>query len=437
MLYFSIINLIIISLILFSQKSRDFFSPLYIFYYWIVGYFCVHPFVMNLMYGVVYNNLTHYFITLSLMIFVLSYYLMLKFNFDILPNKNFKLSDKASNDNTFVLNRFVLLFCFGLLLYYYLLVITGNATIISAFYDPKAFRYAISNGGNAAVFTVMAKLIFTLPFIYITYLQCINKNVTKTHYVFFIFILIVLALPLGSKGILLSIFINFILIYNYFVKKLSLYNLFFVSLLGFFAFIYLQFSDIVSKNNETLSFIEMLVLAVEKIELKNFIGFVVSRLDLMRNFDFFVNEYVLSNKDDNSFLFSFYSLPQQYIPRSLYADKLYMFSPHMTKTLMPEVFADGVTYDFGSIAESIYNFGVSFFFISSIVAAFSLVFVNKMYFNNNALIGFGFIYMFFARYPISLMSSGFISTSVVVTLPIQIFLAVIIYFVLFKLRFKV
>lgn len=47
----------------------------------------------------------------------------------------------------------------------------------------------------------------------------------------------------------------------------------------------------------------------------------------------------------------------QFVPRRLYQEKPYYFSTEMTRTYIPSAFDNGINFDFGGIAESIYNFG--------------------------------------------------------------------------------
>lgn len=392
-----------------SQGRLDFFSPISIFCYWGVGQYALSPIFSSYFLGYQFNEYTIALVFFSMFSVFFSYSLTR-------PGK-FSVSIPRLLPRKVVSKRvFFLVMSGASLLNFYIYRFYGGFSL-DIFSRGHEFRFFLSNDGRALVYFYIVKSLFVLPFIYFSFLLYSGFKLRFVHFVYFPAALI-MSLILGSKGIFLGVLLNGILLYNFHCTRLSVFSVvvfslgLLVTLLGFY--------HLTGLNSFGGSSLFLIVISI-----------FVSRLDVMRNLDLFIRE-ILEKDLIPDHLYSFASLPLQYFPRSFFNDKPYMFSPEMTRLLRYDVFVDRVTYDFSAIAESIYNFGWFGALLPGILIGFILKKIQLYYARGNPFIAFSFVYLFFSGLPMSLMSSGFIASSPIVFLPLNILLCFGIYFLCFR-----
>ena len=417
-LVFSLFNFIFILIPFFSQKRLDVFSPTSLCTVFLILYFAVSPIHLYLTKNEL-NSYTIVLVNISLLIYVIVYLITNKISF------NFKYIDKLeviyTRRKKFILKRCYFLILICVLLYFSLYYILGE-TYNSALQNPLNFRYKLSNSGFLTLF--YSNIIKLYGILSILYIVVSFKN--KYNFVlksFFFFILnIILFLPLGSKGMILFSILKFVIVWNYCVKRISILTLTLFTPLLLIPGVYLQLTELFTSNTS--------LNILFKINYFDAFTYIFNRLDLLQNIDCFITSY-FNNTIKPDFFYSFQSFFQQFIPREYFEEKPYLFSTLMTIKLKEEVFLHNVTYDFGSISESIFNFGIYLFFIPIPIISVVLVILNKIYFLNKPLIVICFLYFSFAFLPASLFASGFILTSSIVGLPLTLLPFILLHFLFF------
>lgn len=396
----------------FLQKKIDFFSPVSIFCAWSFGYLVLSPSFAILFFNEYFNILTLTFVTISLLE-TLVIYLIAPPVFGELFKNIFIIKSKNIIDF-----RFRLAFLGGIILFLFLLIDFGVSFDTDLLEIGMSFRRFLSTDGNGLNYFILVKLLYFLPIIYFAYKINYGFRLTTVDYIYFP-IALILSLVLGSKGIFLSVLLSPFLLYNYFIKRIKIMQLFVFSL--FTSILFLIFM-----------YMTNLLSSFESFDLLSALSIIKSRLDVLDNLNYFI-EAILNGNLQPDYFYSFFSAPMQYIPRNIYPEKPQLFSSEITRIIMPSVFYENVTFDFSAIAEGVYNFGLLGFLIPGMIIGFVLKQINYYYEHGNKFFIFSFVYLPFSGFPISLFSSGFIAASSVIFLPINLLLLIGIYILCFKM----
>lgn len=395
-----------------SQKKIDFFSPVSIFCAWSFGYLVLSPFLAILFFNEYFNILTLTLVTISLFQTLVVYLITPPF-FDGFFKNIVIIKSKHIIDF-----RFRLAFFSGIILFLILLIDFGASFDANLLEIGMSFRRFLSTEGNGIKYFILVKLLYFMPIIYFAYKIYYGFRLTTVDYMYFP-IALILSLVLGSKGIFLSVLLAPFLLYNYFIKCIKIMHLFIFSLCASLLLLLYMYMTNLLDTFESFDFLFAL-------------SIIKSRLDVLDNLNYFIEEFSNGNLQPDYF-YSFFSAPMQFIPRNIYPEKPQLFSSEITRIIMPDVFYENVTFDFSAIAEGVYNFGLLGFLIPGMIIGIVLKQINYYYEHGNKFFIFSFVYLSFSGFPISLFSSGFIAASSVIFLPINLLLLIGIYILCFKM----
>ena len=329
------------------------------------------------------------------------------------PSINFKFKTSHIKPR-FIKFKFFIIYLLVLIFFLYSLINFHKFSITNIFYNSLNYRYYLSNHGNSILYFIFVNILINLPFFY--YSLCITFYRFNLFMFFsFCFIIILISFCFGSKGVVLMAVFN-IIVFLFMFKKSYYYTIIFVSSLSIVLLCFI--------------FIEKGLIHTEYGITNGVMISVYARMDMLRNFDFFLSSY-MENKIHPDYLYSLKNFFFQYIPRSLYSEKPYMFNPHITKLIQSHVFHNNVTYNFGSISECIYNFGIYFFFIYSTLAGILLKAFNDLFFKHGKIFKYCIFYFFFSYLPFNLFSSGLYNTTFIFT-PIIAILILFVYTFFFR-----
>lgn len=321
--------------------------------------------------------------------------------------------------------RFISIFLIGLFLLLVVIAVNGT-TFIEAYNNPLQFRSTISRGLNALMLIIITSLIFKSFYAYLVVKIQNDSRLIGIKELFVIVTLLLMSPIFGSRGIIIGIIFFLLLIYSNYGKKLSLYYLLpflFFSLITFVILGELR-NILLTKEISEIAFFTIM----QDINFQNILTGIASRFDSFANFSLFLDQYnyhfIMLNPE------SIEALPQQFIPRNYLPDKPMYFSSEMTARLMPEVFEMNTTYDFSGMAEAIMNFGWFFVYLPGILSGFILAFLEKIKQEISFAIYFVIFFTTFWGLPSSLINNGFINTGNWVSLPIELILNLLIFFLI-------
>jgi len=335
----SLVHFYIICIFLFLKKvirmeKRLFFSPINILFLftvlYILGFYARYFFYYDIYFHFISDStyeIYSLYLFLFFTIFLLSYLI-------IKPKKLVNtVSIKLSNFHL-PLSR-VNFYIKALIVYLiatFLLILLMKKTGISPFQDPLEFR--IQSGHNFGILFVLMLYFYSLPFFYSIYLK-INNQLSNYQFYSFLIFTVTLFFFFGSRMLLLSLIINYIMIQSFFdtkVKKISFFRkITFLLITIFFIVIYGSYRDLASETDDVIMAFNLIFDNFTNI----FLFYISEPLVRFSQFVHFlwIIEYekigVLSMQYGETLL----NLFSTYIPRFLYEDKPLFLSMEIQKTL--------------------------------------------------------------------------------------------------------
>jgi oligosaccharide repeat unit polymerase len=278
-----------------------------------------------------------------------------------------------------------------LLLYFFLIgqnVTNLNPTEIIA--QSILLRKQISSGATLYLYQLLQFLSYMvlLLSILIDY-----QNEQKTKYrLYSIIIILLLCLPLGSRGAVVYNIVYYLL-YDFFLfRKINLLKLSFIGL------VCISFTAWYGKarSNET------------NVDTNEAMQYVFSRFDAIDNY---AQVYPYMKQDINIGA-SVYNLALQPIPRTLMPQKPYLFNTFLTEKYFPSSFMADVTYDFSAIPEALYNFGILGIFLLGTYLGFVFKLLSDLlYFvKKQKMVVGAIVYCNFFMYPLFVFIVGWINS---------------------------
>jgi hypothetical protein len=315
-------------------KQRMFFSPINILFLftvlYLIGFYARYFFYYDIYFGFISDStyeIYSLFLLLFFSIFAVSYIIIKPYKLiNTLNNRlqNLKLSN--SKVNFYIKAFLVYLMAFGLL------SVLIKKTGISPFQDPLEFR--IQAGHNFGIIFVLMLYFFSLPLFYSIYLK-IKNNISKFQFYIIMIFTVLVFFFFGSRMLLLSLIVNFIMIESFFkvkIKKKSFLIKFLLLMIAlFFVVIYGSYRDIASKGDTLMMALNLIIDNFGDI----FLFYVSEPLVRFSQFVHFlwIIEYEkigVLNMQYGETLLNFFNT---YIPRFLYADKPLFLSMEIQKTL--------------------------------------------------------------------------------------------------------
>jgi hypothetical protein len=130
---------------------------------------------------------------------------------------------------------------------------------------------------------------------------------------------------------------------------------------------------------------------------------------LFNRFDYlemYTKGYLTLNNVFLDFKINFLTIFIQFIPRSIWPEKPLNFSSAMTADIIPENFSNGVTANFNSLNEFIYNFGVIGIIFGGFVLGF-ITYITYFYYKRSYLNPYASLFYLMIIFPY--FSMGFVS----------------------------
>lgn len=212
----------------------------------------------------------------------------------------------------------------------------GSFDYISMIFNSLEIRKTLGSGFFVYL-SLLSSLLFSSLIYSSLYLFLYFNN--RIRLALTIFCLLFFFLPLGSRGAIVLQFFSIFVIVNTFRGRVN----------WFYLFVFFVFAIIFS----------VVYLSIREGGEAEIVGMQEIFISILSRFDSFDNVMMIWNSSNNELIYgkSIFDFLLQFIPRTLYIDKPYLFPSEMTRKYLPFVFDNGVTFDFSGIYEAYINFG--------------------------------------------------------------------------------
>ncbi len=403
------------------SRHDGFFSPFSMFYFYMMLYYVVAPLYQMLGYGVRYHETTFWssFVAVGL---TNLFYVLLRHSkvFDTCSRWTFRIASHLNPVHDTVRKRVICGLLAGFLVYLCSIYLVYGGTVAQVFDNPLRYREEIGKGWKMLLYSLQYQLIYNLFFVYIAYRYRNGLKPFTLWMKFYAIFITVLAVSLGSRGIMIAFLFQGLAIHEIFHKRLPKRQLFMASAAMVVLFVgYLQY-----RNTSAASQGSVLERVVDAAQLsdeitKRLADAIINRADAFGNFDVYIGALELGQIDTKP-LSSFPDALQQYVPRDFYPNKPYYFSSEMTRRLLPEVFEGGATYDFTGIAEWIHNFGFAFLPLFGIFPAIILAVAQRCYRDGDPFVSYLYVYNLLGSLSVAVINNGFLNAGNVIWLPLPL-----------------
>lgn len=376
--------------LIFSLKGIKLLNVYFLFFILTNLYLTLRYFIIKVN-EIILDWILFYFIIILFIIFLFA-----------IPKRYFKFGiiQKLSLYTVSVYKRRLVIFFILYLCLYYFVVARNlhsfNILIILA--HSLVIRENLSSAGSF-YFSLILAFLSNLVFLIALIIDYLNADRTK-YRIWFLIIIILLSLPLGSRGTIVFDILEY-LILNYLVfKKFSLIK---ITLIGIAGIVFIGWYGKIRNGGETTS------------SSMNMLRFVFSRFDAIDNY---ISIYPYIN-GQRSYGSSFSSIILQPVPRSIYRDKPLLFNTFLTQRYYPQAYSDNVTFDFSVFPEALYNFGQIGLILLGIYLGIVFKFINDFFsraYQSNDPCFCAIIYSQLYLYPIFVLISGWIDSGTTIAI---------------------
>lgn len=310
----------------------------------------------------------------------------------------FRINFKPENINFYLIISNLLL----ILLIIILLKITGFS-YTEALKHPLEFRFASSAGSLAYIRKLIFFLFMVNTFLIAKYNFSSPPLKLKAFTVFHIIFLLSFAAISGSRSIIFLPVISSIAVYTFYnrlkIKTVFIFSTIFLLTLGLMSFYSVY-------RNSSKSYFDF-----QSIKTANVFNESIKRLDNFKNSLYFF-EYIERENHTIFYFKDFHILEQikdhilQPFSRNLIPEKGYYFSSSMTEKVFNEDLNDAkITYNFGGIANSFWNFGIAGVILEGLFLGIAVVWIHRRFLR---FINYDSFFLFF------MMTFFFIPNSIIV-----------------------
>ena len=368
------------------------------------------------------NDWAIYSSSIVIIFTIVFYFIMRRLSlFSNLVSKTHLLATYVETDRSKVLVRVLAGLAVGLFLYLISVYFIYKSSITEVFSNPFRFRLEMGKGFKTLFYLLQYHWIYTLFFLYIAYRIRFGLKILKPFVVLYALFLMVLGFSYGSRGILLALPLQVVIILELFGRRPKVSRI----LIGLVPAVVI-FGGYQHYRNTGLSEPDLPVSArllsafsMGPESIDQLVNSVVGRADASENLGIYLSS-LRSGDLHIEPMSSFFKAPLQLIPRDVFPTKPYYFSSDMTRQLLPEVFEAGVTYDFTGIAEWIHNFGLGLLPLFALIPAVVLCAADRCYREGDPFITYAVVYIPLGNLPIAIVNNGFLNTSNVVWLPLTV-----------------